>query len=85
MASAWWVWGHEVVPPHAGDYGRMGTFLVNGKKNLLPPQSMEMGFGILFCVDEESAARHAGERKDRAHSRRRGRVGDERGSEALWT
>ena len=66
MTSAWWVWGGEVVAPEAGDYCRMGTFRLRGHKNLLPPQGMEMGFGILFRVDDESAQRHASERKDRA-------------------
>jgi DNA-binding transcriptional MerR regulator len=44
----------------------MGTFTLRSKKTLLPPMAMEMGFGILFAVDDESAARHASEHLDRA-------------------
>ena len=35
-----------------------GSFMIYGKKNFINPLKLEMGFGLLFKVDEESAKRH---------------------------
>lgn len=40
--------------------------MIRGKKNYLPPVPLVMGWGLLFKVDEASAARHAGERAVRS-------------------
>lgn len=40
-----------------------GSFMIYGKKNFINPLKLEMGYGILFKVDEESAKRHVGERR----------------------
>lgn len=40
-----------------------GSFMIYGKKNFINPLKLEMGFGILFRVDDESAQRHKGERR----------------------
>jgi hypothetical protein len=50
----------------SGEYLTTGSFMIYGRKNFLPPTSLEMGFGILFRLDDSSVTRHAGERKDRA-------------------
>ena len=39
--------------------------MIRGKKNYLPPNSLVMGFGLLFKVDESCLAMHVGERKIR--------------------
>lgn len=47
-----------------------GSFMIYGKKNFIYPYKLEMGFGLLFKVDEESAKRHEGERHVRADETR---------------
>lgn len=37
--------------------------MVRGKKNFLNPSRLEMGFGLLFKIDESSLARHENDRK----------------------
>lgn len=39
-----------------------GSFMIYGKKNFISPSKLEMGFALLWKVDEESAKRHVGER-----------------------
>ena len=39
--------------------------MVRGKKNFLNPSRLEMGFGLLFKIDESSLARHENDRKAR--------------------
>jgi hypothetical protein len=34
--------------------------MIRGKKNYLQPQALEMGFGILFRVDDSCVAAHKG-------------------------
>ncbi|CAM9258170.1 unnamed protein product, partial [Ectocarpus fasciculatus] len=63
VTSAWWVEANCVSK--AGPVGEElppGTFAIFGKKNFLPPTSLEMGFGFLFQVDASSAERHAADR-----------------------
>lgn len=40
-----------------------GSFMIYGKKNFINPVKLEMGYALMFKVDEESAKRHAGERR----------------------
>ncbi|KAJ3224729.1 hypothetical protein HK099_007978 [Clydaea vesicula] len=64
ITSAWWVKDDQVTRESSvGDSILNGSFAVRGKKNWLPPVSLIYGFGILFKVDEESAARHHTERR----------------------
>ena len=42
--------------------------MIYGKKNFLPPMPLEMGFGVMFRLDDGSVTRHAGERKDKSSS-----------------
>lgn len=32
-----------------------GSFMIYGKKNFIKPYKLEMGFGLLFKLDNESA------------------------------
>jgi len=39
--------------------------MIYGRKNFLPPASLEYAFGVLFRLDDASVTRHAGERQDK--------------------
>ena len=40
-----------------------GSFMIYGKKNFLYPSKMEMGYGLLFKVDESCLEKHLHERQ----------------------
>ena len=66
ITSAWWVEAHQVSKTApTGEYLTVGSFMVRGKKNFLPPSPLEMGIGVLFRLgDDESMLRHKNERRD---------------------
>jgi len=66
VTSAWWVESHQVSKTApTGEYLTVGSFMIRGRKNFLPPTSLEMGLGVLFRLgDDVSVARHANERRD---------------------
>lgn len=68
LISAYWVPAAQVtkVDPH-GQSLPSGNFFISGKKNFLPPMPLEMGFGIIFRLDNESALRHSKDRKLREY------------------
>ncbi|CCJ28738.1 unnamed protein product [Pneumocystis jirovecii] len=39
------------------EYSTVGTFMIQGKKNFLPPSQLILGYGILWTIDEVSKAR----------------------------
>ncbi|VDK77613.1 unnamed protein product [Onchocerca ochengi] len=62
--SVWWVHQHQVSrTAPTGEYLTPGSFMIRGKKNYLPACQLQMGFGVMFQLDEESLERHAEERK----------------------
>eukprot|EP00814_Leptocylindrus_danicus_P006770 CAMPEP_0116005744 /NCGR_PEP_ID=MMETSP0321-20121206/1335_1 /TAXON_ID=163516 /ORGANISM="Leptocylindrus danicus var. danicus, Strain B650" /LENGTH=781 /DNA_ID=CAMNT_0003474205 /DNA_START=226 /DNA_END=2571 /DNA_ORIENTATION=+ len=63
VTSAWWVEPHQVSKTApTGEYLTVGSFMVRGKKNYLPPS---MGLAIFFRLgDETSIVRHATDRRD---------------------
>lgn len=66
VTSAWWVYPHQVSKTApTGEYLTVGSFIIRGKKNFLPPHPLIMGFGILFRLDESSLALHLNERRIR--------------------
>lgn len=66
VTSAWWVYPHQVSKTApTGEYLTVGSFMIRGKKNFLPPSSLTMGFGILFRLDESSLGSHLNERRVR--------------------
>lgn len=66
VTSAWWVYPHQVSKTApTGEYLTVGSFMIRGKKNFLPPHPLVMGFGILFRLDESSLASHLNERRVR--------------------
>eukprot|EP00554_Chaetoceros_debilis_P006316 CAMPEP_0194076996 /NCGR_PEP_ID=MMETSP0149-20130528/3697_1 /TAXON_ID=122233 /ORGANISM="Chaetoceros debilis, Strain MM31A-1" /LENGTH=1262 /DNA_ID=CAMNT_0038757887 /DNA_START=246 /DNA_END=4034 /DNA_ORIENTATION=- len=66
VTSAWWVEAHQVSKSApTGEYLTVGSFMIRGKKNFLPPAQLEMGLAVLFRLgDDASVVRHASERKD---------------------
>jgi len=66
VTSAWWVESHQVSKTApTGEYLTVGSFMVRGKKNYLPPSQLEMGLAVLFKLgDEDSILRHKDERRD---------------------
>ncbi|PKA52704.1 hypothetical protein AXF42_Ash001685 [Apostasia shenzhenica] len=66
VTSAWWVYPHQVTKTApTGEYLTVGSFMIRGKKNFLPPHPLVMGFGILFRLDESSLGSHLNERRVR--------------------
>ncbi|XP_075476557.1 uncharacterized protein LOC142517924 [Primulina tabacum] len=66
VTSAWWVYPHQVTKTApTGEYLTVGSFMIRGKKNFLPPHPLIMGFGILFRLDESSLGSHLNERRVR--------------------
>ncbi|KAI8009630.1 Nuclear export mediator factor Nemf [Camellia lanceoleosa] len=66
VTSAWWVYPHQVSKTApTGEYLTVGSFMIRGKKNFLPPQPLIMGFGILFRLDDSSLGSHLNERRVR--------------------
>jgi predicted ribosome quality control (RQC) complex YloA/Tae2 family protein len=66
VMSAWWVHASQVSKTApTGEYLTTGSFMIYGRKNFLPPTSLEMGFGIMFRLDDSSVSRHLNDRKDK--------------------
>ncbi|KAF3778096.1 Nuclear export mediator factor NEMF-like protein [Nymphaea thermarum] len=66
VTSAWWVYPHQVSKTApTGEYLTVGSFMIRGKKNFLPPHPLVMGFGLLFRLDESSLGSHLNERRIR--------------------
>ncbi|KAJ6987733.1 nuclear export mediator factor Nemf [Populus alba x Populus x berolinensis] len=66
VTSAWWVYPHQVSKTApTGEYLTVGSFMIRGKKNYLPPHPLIMGFGLLFRLDESSLGSHLNERRVR--------------------
>uniref|UniRef100_A0A7E4VFA8 NFACT-R_1 domain-containing protein n=1 Tax=Panagrellus redivivus TaxID=6233 RepID=A0A7E4VFA8_PANRE len=62
VINSWWV-RHDQVSRTAqtGEYLPAGSFMIRGKKNFIPASQLQLGFGLLFRIDEESAERHKAE------------------------
>ncbi|BFG14879.1 hypothetical protein CerSpe_011530 [Prunus speciosa] len=66
VTSAWWVHPHQVSKTApTGEYLTVGSFMIRGRKNFLPPHPLIMGFGLLFRLDESSLGSHLNERRVR--------------------
>merc|ERR1711971_1455931 len=64
LTAAYWVKPEQVSKTApSGEYLTVGSFMIRGKKNFLPPAHLVMGFGFLFRLEESSVERHKGERK----------------------
>ncbi|KAL1835730.1 hypothetical protein VTJ49DRAFT_6155 [Mycothermus thermophilus] len=57
--GAWWVNADQVSKSApAGEFLPVGSFMVRGKRNPLPPALLTLGFGFMFRISDESKARH---------------------------
>lgn len=66
MVGSYWVYANQVSKSApSGEYLVTGSFMIYGKKNYIAPMPLEMGFGILFRLDDESVPRHLGDRRIR--------------------
>merc|ERR1719225_713017 len=66
LTAAYWVTPDQVSKTApSGEYLTVGSFMIRGKKNFLPPSHLIMSFGFLFKLEESSIERHKGERKVR--------------------
>lgn len=65
VMSAWWVNFDQVSKTGpTGEYLGIGSFIIKGKKNYLPPAQLILGYGVMWRVDEESKKRHVKHRVD---------------------
>jgi len=70
-----WVWGKQVIrqtvpvgEKKTSPSPSWHSIRILGSKHCLPPMPLEMGFGILFRLDDVSRSRHAKDWKDRDYS-----------------
>lgn len=42
-----------------------GSFIIRGKRNFVMPRSLQLGFTLMFTLNEDSLTNHIGERKIR--------------------
>ncbi|KAK8805644.1 hypothetical protein WA158_002300 [Blastocystis sp. Blastoise] len=64
--NAYYVYPNQVSKSApTGEYLPTGSFMIRGKKNYIPVSKMEMGFGYLFMVSEDSVHNHESELKGR--------------------
>jgi len=66
ISQVYWVYAHQVSKtPPSGMFIATGSFMIRGKRNFITPSKLELGFSLMWCLDEESIARHKDERKPR--------------------
>jgi hypothetical protein len=59
ITSSYWVRASQVSKTApSGEFLTTGSFMIYGKKNYLPPMPLEMGFGILFRLDDTSIVKN---------------------------
>merc|ERR1719225_162913 len=84
MTAAYWVTPDQVSKTApSGEYLTVGSFMIRGKKNFLPPSQLTMGFAFLFCLTEDSLERHKDERKVRGLEESKQDVKEEESVEEL--
>ena len=51
-SNAWWVYANQVSKTApAGEYLSTGSFMIRGRKNMLPPCKLELALALLWQVD----------------------------------
>lgn len=69
LMGAWWVNPDQVSKTTpTGEYLTTGGFVIRGRKNLLPPSQLLLGFGVMWLISEESRANHGKHRLERTES-----------------
>ncbi|KAM7535365.1 hypothetical protein Aperf_G00000100439 [Anoplocephala perfoliata] len=63
ITNAWWVRYDQVSKTApSGEFLTTGSFVIRGRKNMLPQCHLTYGIGILFKLGEDSVERHVNER-----------------------
>jgi hypothetical protein len=66
VVQVFWVHANQVSKSApSGLYLPTGSFMIYGKKNFVQPFKLEMGYGLIFKVDDENISKHKGEREIR--------------------
>lgn len=66
ITTVYWVNADQVSKTApTGMFIGTGSFMIRGKRNFLNPSKLELGFTLMYCLNEESIANHIGERKPR--------------------
>lgn len=47
--------------PESGEYLVTGSFIIRGKKNYVNPPKLELGYTVMFLLDDVSAENHKNE------------------------
>ncbi|KIW41538.1 uncharacterized protein PV06_07087 [Exophiala oligosperma] len=69
VMGAWWVNSDQVSKTApTGEYLTTGGFMIRGRKNLLPPSQLLLGFGLMWLISEESRGNHGKHRLERSES-----------------
>lgn len=69
LMGAWWVNADQVSKTApTGEYLTTGGFIIRGRKNLLAPSQLLLGFGVMWLISEESRANHGKHRLERTES-----------------
>ena len=69
VMGAWWVESDQVSKTAPdGEYLKTGGFAIRGRKNILPPTQLLLGFGVMWLISEESRANHGKLRLDRTET-----------------
>lgn len=64
LFPAFWVWGNQVSKtPESGEYLVTGSFIIRGKKTFINPPKLELGYTVLFVLDDISMLNHQNERR----------------------
>lgn len=64
ITHVYWVHSHQVSKtPPSGLFIPTGSFMIYGKRNFITPTKMDLGYTLMFCLDNDSLANHKGERK----------------------
>lgn len=63
IIQVYWVHANQISKTApTGMFLPTGSFMVYGKKNFVQPFKLEMGYGLLFKIDEENIVNHKNER-----------------------
>lgn len=66
ITQVYWVHADQVSKTApTGMFIGTGSFMIRGKRNFITPSKLELGYTLMFCLNEESIANHIGERKPR--------------------
>lgn len=64
ITHCYWVHASQVSKtPPTGLFIPTGSFMIYGKRNFITPTKLELGFTLMFTLDQDSLKNHLGERK----------------------